>query len=41
MFPTTQIIEREIAQRGLRLVAEEFFGDSYARTLDEWRLRFF
>jgi cyclopropane-fatty-acyl-phospholipid synthase len=40
MLPTTQIIEREIAKAGLRLVANEFFGESYARTLEEWRLRF-
>lgn len=40
MLPTTHIIEREIAKAGLQLVAEEFFGDSYARTLEEWRLRF-
>ncbi len=40
MLPTTQIIEREIAKAGLQLVADEFFGDSYARTIEEWRLRF-
>ena len=33
MLPTKQIIEREIAQAGLRLVAHEHFGESYARTL--------
>jgi cyclopropane-fatty-acyl-phospholipid synthase len=40
MLPTTRIIEREIAKAGLQLVADEFFGDSYGRTLEEWRLRF-
>ena len=35
-----QIIEREIAKAGLQLVADQFFGDSYARTLEQWRLRF-
>jgi cyclopropane-fatty-acyl-phospholipid synthase len=40
MLPTTRIIEREIAKAGLRLVANEFFGESYSRTLEEWRLRF-
>lgn len=40
MLSTTRIIEREIAKAGLRLGANEFFGESYARTLEEWRLRF-
>ena len=40
MLPTTGIIEREIAKAGLRIVANDFFGESYARTLEEWRLRF-
>jgi cyclopropane-fatty-acyl-phospholipid synthase len=40
MLPTIRIIEREIAKAKLQLVADEFFGDSYARTLEEWRLRF-
>ena len=40
MLPTTRIIEREIAKVGLQLVANEFFRESYARTLEEWRLRF-
>ena len=40
MLPTTGIIERETAKAGLTLVAKEFFGDGYARTLEEWRLRF-
>ena len=40
MLPTTRIIDREISKAGLQLVASEFFGDSYARTLEQWRLRF-
>ena len=40
MLPTTEIIERETAKSGLKLVMKEFFGDSYARTLEEWRPRF-
>ena len=40
MLPTTRIIEREIAKVGLQLGANEFFRESYARTLEEWRLRF-
>ncbi len=40
MLPTKHIIEREIAQAGLRLVAHENFGESYARTLEHWQLRF-
>lgn len=40
MLPTTKVVEREAAKAGLKLVAKEFFGDSYARTLEEWRRRF-
>jgi cyclopropane-fatty-acyl-phospholipid synthase len=40
MLPTTEIIERETAKSGLKLVAKDFFGDGYARTLEEWRRRF-
>lgn len=40
MLPTTKIIERETARAGLQLVANEFFGAGYARTLEEWQLRF-
>lgn len=40
MLPTTEIIELETAKSGLKLVAKEFFGDGYARTLEEWRRRF-
>jgi cyclopropane-fatty-acyl-phospholipid synthase len=40
MLPTAQIIEREIAEAGLKLESTEFFGESYARTLHEWQMRF-
>jgi cyclopropane-fatty-acyl-phospholipid synthase len=40
MLPTAGIIERETVKAGLRLVEKEFFGDSYARTLEQWRRRF-
>ena len=40
MLPTMDIIRREAARAGLRLVAHESFGSSYARTLAEWRRRF-
>jgi cyclopropane-fatty-acyl-phospholipid synthase len=40
MLPTRAIIEREAMRAGLKLVFHESFGDSYARTLREWRSRF-
>lgn len=40
MLPTKSIIERESARAGLALVHKESFGDSYAATLREWRIRF-
>lgn len=40
MLPTPRIIEREAAKAGLRLVASEFFGESYARTIEDWQSRF-
>ena len=40
MLPTTEIIERETAKAGLKLVTKELFGDGYARTLEEWQRRF-
>ena len=40
MLPTTRIIQRESARAGLQVVTKELFGESYARTLDEWRCRF-
>ncbi len=36
-LPTASIIEREAARAGLKLVHWESFGDSYAKTLREWR----
>jgi cyclopropane-fatty-acyl-phospholipid synthase len=40
VLPTFSIIEREAARVGLKLVHHESFGDSYVRTLREWRKRF-
>jgi cyclopropane-fatty-acyl-phospholipid synthase len=40
LLPTATIIEREAARAGLKLVHRESFGDSYAKTLREWRDRF-
>ena len=40
MLPTKEIIERQTAKFGLKLDTKEFFGDGYARTLEEWRRRF-
>lgn len=40
MLPTLDIIRREAGRAGLRLLAQESFGPSYARTLAEWRRRF-
>jgi cyclopropane-fatty-acyl-phospholipid synthase len=40
MLPTMGIIRREAARAGLRVVAHESFGRSYAKTLAEWRRRF-
>jgi cyclopropane-fatty-acyl-phospholipid synthase len=40
LLPTAAIIEREAARAGLKLVHRESFGDSYAKTLCEWRSRF-
>jgi cyclopropane-fatty-acyl-phospholipid synthase len=40
VLPTFAIIEREAARVGLKLVHHESFGDSYVRTLREWRKRF-
>ena len=40
VLPTISIIEREAARVGLKLVHHESFGDSYVRTLREWRNRF-
>jgi cyclopropane-fatty-acyl-phospholipid synthase len=40
MLPTASHIERLASDAGLRLVSSEFFGDSYARTLEIWQQRF-
>ncbi|MGC1780822.1 MAG: cyclopropane-fatty-acyl-phospholipid synthase family protein [Xanthobacteraceae bacterium] len=40
MLPTRAILEREAARAGLKLTYHQSFGDSYERTLHEWRRRF-
>ena len=40
MLPTVGIIKTQIERAGLRLVSQEFFGSSYARTLSDWRPSF-
>ena len=40
MLPTVEIIKTQIERAGLRLVSQEFFGLSYARTLSDWRRSF-
>ncbi len=40
MLPTVSIVTQQAARAGLRLVQQESFGESYARTLGEWRKRF-
>jgi cyclopropane-fatty-acyl-phospholipid synthase len=40
MLPTRAIIAREAERAGLKLIHHESFGDSYVRTLREWRSRF-
>jgi len=40
MLPTPGIIRREAEKARLKLAGHESFGDSYARTLQEWRGRF-
>jgi cyclopropane-fatty-acyl-phospholipid synthase len=40
MLPTQQIIAEQARQAALVLQRVECFGESYARTLDEWRSRF-
>lgn len=40
MLPTAGILETQIGEAGLDLQKVEFFGESYARTLAEWRRRF-
>jgi cyclopropane-fatty-acyl-phospholipid synthase len=40
VLPTRSIIEQEALRAGLKLVHHESFGDSYVKTLREWRFRF-
>lgn len=40
MLPTTQIIADQARAAGLQLVSTESFGQSYAKTLADWRERF-
>lgn len=40
MLPSVPVLTASIEAAGLRLVHAEHFGDSYARTLAEWRRRF-
>lgn len=40
MLPTRGIIANQAEAAGLKLVATQKFGDSYAKTLAEWRKRF-
>ncbi len=40
MLPTVSRVESEAARAGLTLYHRQSFGDSYARTLQEWRNRF-
>jgi len=40
MLPTRTLIAEHAAAAGLRLIGEELFGDSYARTLAIWKMRF-
>jgi cyclopropane-fatty-acyl-phospholipid synthase len=40
MLPTVTALRAEIAKAGLSLIAVETFAESYAKTLQEWRIRF-
>jgi len=40
MLPTAAIVRHEAERAGLRLVEQQDFGPSYARTLADWRRRF-
>jgi len=40
MLPTVEIIAERACSAGLQVVSQEFFSDSYARTLANWHLRF-
>ncbi|GGB45595.1 tuberculostearic acid methyltransferase UfaA1 [Flexivirga endophytica] len=39
-IPSLQLIEETAGRSGLRVVADLAMGDSYARTLDQWAVRF-
>src|SRR5262249_55526051 len=40
MLPTKQIIQQQAKSAGLCLLHSEFFGESYARTIEAWQRRF-
>lgn len=40
MLPSPGAMRRAIAEAGLKLVAEDYFADGYARTLERWRRDF-
>ena len=40
MLPTAGLVERLALNAGLQVVGKEFFGDSYAQTLQIWQRRF-
>lgn len=40
MLPTKTLLKQHIERAGLVIESERWFGDSYAKTLNEWRLRF-
>jgi cyclopropane-fatty-acyl-phospholipid synthase len=40
MLPTISEIRRQTEKAGMKLLSMETFGDSYARTVAEWRTRF-
>ena len=40
MLPSRAAMEREINAAGLKLIHTDTFGESYAKTLADWRLRF-
>ena len=41
MLPSMPMLQTPVAQAGLELVAENGYASDYARTLQEWRARFF
>ncbi len=40
MLPTVEIVKQQIERSGMKLISSELFGNSYARTLIDWRNRF-